>query len=663
MINNFRAYTLFLLMQIVSLTIYAQTAEYNYGNNYVYSNSTSALIFTQTWGKLTGIDFVNTPAGTLMNQGAVWYTGNFENDGTVGYVKTLTHYPSLSYFSGTTAQAIKGSGTTLFHNIAFQGVSFSLEQDITIDSLSDFTSGIITSKQTALQTPANSVLMLAGSSWLNASDASFVNGFVQKTGNTAFTFPIGHGGYFRPASISAPSTATDAFTARYIYADPNAAGYSTGSKAKGVGIVSNKEYWIIQRTNGSSFPQVTLTWHTGKTSASVPTDLSKLQVVRWNGTQWISEGNSAATGNSTAGSITANTTGFGVFSLATVLSHVVAVNDTFTMVQGAVLKTTVATNDTVSTGINTWAVTSTVRHGTVTMQTDGSFVYTPDPTFSGKDSLIYTLTDSYGADSTARVILNVKSISGYVLINKHSTEPQLQPDGTFLWDYNIILTNKQNILIDSIHVTDDLTAVFPSPIAFTVTGITATGSLHANGLYNGVSPTNLLLEGKSYPSSQLAGYAKDSITISLKVNPNEFVGEVFNQGLFDATSTAFGTVSSIFTDDDTNLSSSDPRRKTPTNIRGAVLSIPNAFSPNGDGHNDTFEITHPSGSKLSLEVFNRWGGRVYKNNNYQNDWDGTGSGSLLGSNLPEGTYYYLIIETNTKTQHITKHAGFVTLRR
>lgn len=60
--------------------------------------------------------------------------------------------------------------------------------------------------------------------------------------------------------------------------------------------------------------------------------------------------------------------------------------------------------------------------------------------------------------------------------------------------------------------------------------------------------------------------------------------------------------------------------------------IPNVFTPNDDGKNDTFFIEGVSLSPWKLEVYNRWGSQVYKNEAYQNDWEGEG--------LPTGTYYY-----------------------
>ena len=62
-----------------------------------------------------------------------------------------------------------------------------------------------------------------------------------------------------------------------------------------------------------------------------------------------------------------------------------------------------------------------------------------------------------------------------------------------------------------------------------------------------------------------------------------------------------------------------------------ALFVPNIFTPNGDGFNDTFFIRNlPSEAKL--EISNRWGKSVYQSNAYQNDWDANG--------ISEGLYFY-----------------------
>jgi gliding motility-associated-like protein len=71
--------------------------------------------------------------------------------------------------------------------------------------------------------------------------------------------------------------------------------------------------------------------------------------------------------------------------------------------------------------------------------------------------------------------------------------------------------------------------------------------------------------------------------------------------------------------------------------------VPNVFSPNGDGINDTWSIQYlESYPGCEIEVFTRGGQSVYKTTGYSNPWDG----NYNGKPLPIGTYYYLINPKN-----------------
>lgn len=69
------------------------------------------------------------------------------------------------------------------------------------------------------------------------------------------------------------------------------------------------------------------------------------------------------------------------------------------------------------------------------------------------------------------------------------------------------------------------------------------------------------------------------------------------------------------------------------------ITIPNTFSPNGDGVNDFWNIdaliTYP---EALVQVFDRYGQLVFQSTGYAKPWDGTSNGRAV----PEGTYYYLI---------------------
>ena len=85
-----------------------------------------------------------------------------------------------------------------------------------------------------------------------------------------------------------------------------------------------------------------------------------------------------------------------------------AVADTFAGHENAVITGNVASNDTPSAdGGNAWALASGAAHGTVTLNADGTFSYTPGANYSGPDSFTYTITDVDGSTSTATVTLAV----------------------------------------------------------------------------------------------------------------------------------------------------------------------------------------------------------------------------------------------------------------
>lgn len=86
-------------------------------------------------------------------------------------------------------------------------------------------------------------------------------------------------------------------------------------------------------------------------------------------------------------------------------------------------------------------------------------------------------------------------------------------------------------------------------------------------------------------------------------------------------------------------------------INDMPFFIPEAFSPNGDGINDEFEIKGLAKYKtIEIEIFNRWGNLVYQSKNYGKGqgkdgfWNGTASqGVRTGSGqVSSGTYFYVL---------------------
>jgi gliding motility-associated-like protein len=87
--------------------------------------------------------------------------------------------------------------------------------------------------------------------------------------------------------------------------------------------------------------------------------------------------------------------------------------------------------------------------------------------------------------------------------------------------------------------------------------------------------------------------------------------------------------------------------------------IPNVFSPNGDASNDVYLITGVDADEFELEIYNRWGMKVFTTTSVTRGWNGKlDNGS---EPMPEGTYYYVVtykddcaqVPSTTLTGHIT----------
>jgi gliding motility-associated-like protein len=89
------------------------------------------------------------------------------------------------------------------------------------------------------------------------------------------------------------------------------------------------------------------------------------------------------------------------------------------------------------------------------------------------------------------------------------------------------------------------------------------------------------------------------------------------------------------------------------------LSIPSAFTPNGDGSNDQFFIGQHLMRSLDFVVYNRWGRVVFQTSNLDFRWDGR---DLQGQALPEGVYVYRVIAQDLDGG-IVRQGGSITLFR
>ncbi|WP_316788087.1 Ig-like domain-containing protein [Pedobacter frigoris] len=312
-------------------------------------------------------------------------------------------------------------------------------------------------------------------------------------------------------------------------------------------------------------------------------------------------------------------------------------------------------------------ITDPPEHGTITIDpVTGQPIYTPNPGYSGPDDFTYVIKDSDGnTSSPGKVTVNVKIPAKIGLAKELKKENIIKNvDGTFTLTYTFVVKNYGEIALGKMSLKDDLADVFRGN-SVKVTSISSTGTLVVNTNYNGTTVTELL-----DPSSKLSASPQSNssaiITLQINVNLDKKEGDFLNTAVVRGYSTTNGVETETF-DVSTNGIKPDPKDDgnvsptefTPVNLIRNDIFIPGGFSPNNDGINDLFVIENTLGRQISLEVYNRWGNRIYRSSKYENNWGGkTTEGIHIGDEVPAGTYYYII-----KIDNNDKRVGYITINR
>ena len=90
------------------------------------------------------------------------------------------------------------------------------------------------------------------------------------------------------------------------------------------------------------------------------------------------------------------------------------------------------------------------------------------------------------------------------------------------------------------------------------------------------------------------------------------------------------------------------------------VRVKNAFTPNGDGNNDLWQVYDDFGclKNITVQVFNRYGNKVFESRDYRNNWNGTYSGKPV----PDATYYAVLNFTLITGRVVTVKTDITILR-
>ncbi|MEJ6981516.1 Ig-like domain-containing protein [Pedobacter sp. P351] len=270
----------------------------------------------------------------------------------------------------------------------------------------------------------------------------------------------------------------------------------------------------------------------------------------------------------------------------------VAVNDTYTTLKNTSLNASVSQNDSDPNGDNlNFSIVSLPPAGTLNFQADGTFTYIPAQGFIGQVTFAYKVCDPMGLCANATATINVAPVN----------EPPVANNDNFTLKENQILTD-------------------------------------------------VLSKNDTDPNSDPLKYTTISQPLHGLISINQ-------DGSFTYTPDKDYTGNDEFTYKacDPSGACDDARVSLVIQAVEKDLVIPNIFTPNGDGVNETFEIRglniYPENE---ISIINRWGNTIYEKKNYENTWEGNG--------LDEGTYFYILKVRNAGgTWKVYK--GYVTLLR
>lgn len=182
--------------------------------------------------------------------------------------------------------------------------------------------------------------------------------------------------------------------------------------------------------------------------------------------------------------------------------------------------------------------------------------------------------------------------------------------------YTLVLTNT---------VTGCVTSLTNTAITFTVyadpTSAATTASINANPT-NGISPLEVEFAGTGAGNPNFNWNFGDG-NVSSNQNPNNiFTTGTYTVVLTTTSGSCSATASVVIVVED-----------------GFTLEIPNVFTPNGDNSNDLFTIKSSGIKEIALQIFNRWGEKLYEFAGEKAAWDGL---TASGNKVTEGTYFYFV---------------------
>lgn len=265
-------------------------------------------------------NFDNKVGATYTNDGEAYFYANYNNHGITSFSKDVNGQ-RYTRFEGATVQQLTGDNTSYFYDVLFNNKSdavpsYELYSQISVAGEADFAKGIVKDDDFG-----GLMIFEDDATHKEVSDASHVDGTVQKKGDDVFTYPIGDKQFFRYSGISAPSDVNHHFSSKYYFQNPIGSTVNgempTSNLATTLELLDNAEFWTLIRDHGTGHVVLTLSYDPKTTPESILVQETSLKITRWNAADsvWEDLGGVVDVANNTVTTLV-NLSQYGIFTLA-----------------------------------------------------------------------------------------------------------------------------------------------------------------------------------------------------------------------------------------------------------------------------------------------------------------------------------------------------------
>ncbi|AEA45824.1 hypothetical protein Fluta_3858 [Fluviicola taffensis DSM 16823] len=403
---------------------------------------------------------VNVPLGKIFNHispvslrinGNISISGIFNSNGNTvvlnGIKNQVVNHTLNNLILGGLIVENKANGP------ADGGFGVSLNTNLSLSSLLELNDGIIVSGSNVLIELADN-LALSGQ-----SDSTFIAGYVEKTGNDSFEFPLGFiPDKYRPLSISAPSSISSQIKVGYI-----SSAYPTLNPLENpLQSISVFEYWDFTNSINSDLLSASIGWNNA--SQSGLTNCTDISLSVWDGTKW------AFTPSNTSGLCNGSNEGT-LFSTTTLPANgPITIGFTSNVTQQTIH---LCAGDSVTVGTNTYSVSGTYFDVLEDINGDDSTVVS---VISVSNPIIAAITDNVTSITvnapTATSINWINCTDGTAAIGSGNNALTFTPSTNGI--YAVIAANNSCVDTSSCIVIDQLglselskneIRIFPNPVA------------------------------------------------------------------------------------------------------------------------------------------------------------------------------------------------------